>query len=183
MKRNAFTLVEMLVTLSILAVVLSIALPNMAAMVERQRLRMTVFELLGALELTRAQAVGRGVPVLLVPNDAAGSDWASGWTVLQDRDGNRRPGPGDDIIAVHGPAPRGITIASRFSGHQTPAYIAYNGNGRSCHDKSGAGARWGTLSLYQGGEIRRIRINMLGRARACDPAQDGRSCTGGDDPP
>jgi type IV fimbrial biogenesis protein FimT len=32
--------------------------------------------------------------------------------------------------------------------------------------------RWGTVSLFHGGHIRRIKINMLGRARVCDPARD-----------
>jgi type IV fimbrial biogenesis protein FimT len=50
--------------------------------------------------------------------------------------------------------------------------------GRSCSDTSSMAARFGTLSLFQGRHTRRIKINMLGRARICDPARDGASCDG-----
>jgi type IV fimbrial biogenesis protein FimT len=33
------------------------------------------------------------------------------------------------------------------------------------------------VSLFHGGHIRRIKINMLGRARVCDPARDA-GCDG-----
>jgi type IV fimbrial biogenesis protein FimT len=183
MKRNGFTLVELMIALSIMGVLLSVALPGMAAMVERQRLRMAVFDLLGAVELARSQALARGTQVLLAPREAAGLDWASGWVVFVDRDGDRRPGLGDDIVSVHGPVARGIHIAAVFSSQQHPDYIAYNGSGRSANAGGGMAARWGTLTLVQGADSRRIRINMLGRARACDPGKDGSSCEGGSDTP
>ena len=52
--------------------------------------------------------------------------------------------------------------------------------GRSCSDTSSLAARWGTLSITSGQQARRIKINMLGRARICDPARDGASCGGAD---
>jgi type IV fimbrial biogenesis protein FimT len=69
-----------------------------------------------------------------------------------------------------------------FTNSARPYYIAYNGAGRSCADGNSAAARWGTVSLYHGGHIRRIKINMLGRARVCDPARDA-GCDGASAPP
>lgn len=179
MKARGLTFVELVAVLAIGALLMALALPDLRAMVERQRLRAAVSDLLVAIEQARFQAISRGVRVLLVPNDARGADWAAGWTVLVDRDGDRRPGAGDTVLAVHEPLHKGITVASAFSSHQLPDYIAYNGVGRSCADTNGAAARWGSLTLSQGSQLRRIRINMLGRARACDPASDGAACEGG----
>ena len=80
----------------------------------------------------------------------------------------------------HGPLAAGIAVDAVFSGQQGASYLAYNSMGRSCSDTSSLAARWGTLSLVQGQQIRRIKINMLGRARMCDPARDGVNCTGPD---
>ncbi len=179
MKARGFTLVELLTVLAVLALLLSVGLPDLAAMVAHQQLRASVFDLLSAVNHTRSEAISRGMPVLLVPNDPAGVNWAAGWTVLVDRDGDRRPGAGDTIIAVHGPLQKGIRVSTRFSHPQQPDYIAYNGSGRGCTDTSGLAARWGSLMLFQGDQERHISINMLGRARVCDPAREPASCSQG----
>ena len=72
---------------------------------------------------------------------------------------------------------QGLAVGFSFTSPAPPFYIAYNGAGRSCRDSNPAAARYGTLSLFHGGGIRRIKINMLGRARSCDPARD-KSCDG-----
>jgi type IV fimbrial biogenesis protein FimT len=87
-----------------------------------------------------------------------------------------RPGA-DELIAEHGPLAPGIAVDFAFTNVAPPYYIAYNGAGRSCADGNSAAARWGTVSLFHGGHIRRIKINMLGRARVCDPARDA-GCDG-----
>jgi type IV fimbrial biogenesis protein FimT len=58
--------------------------------------------------------------------------------------------------------------------------FAYNAAGRACSAGNSLAARWGTLSLTQGEDVRNIKINMLGRVRVCDPAQDRANCDGAD---
>ena len=86
------------------------------------------------------------------------------------------------ILAEDGPLAQGLAVVFSFTSPAPPFYIAYNGAGRSCRDSNPAAARYGTLSLFHGGGIRRIKINMLGRARNCDPARD-KSCDGPAAPP
>ena len=169
-------LVELLVVFALTAVLLAIALPDYGALVRRQQLRTAVVDLTGALALARAQALARAGRVELVPLDAGGSNWNAGWVVLVDRDGDRRPGPGDERIAVHGPLPAGMVLTTAFSTHQQPDYIAFNSGGRGCRADSALAARFGTLTLRAGDEQRRVIINMLGRVRVCDPLRDGDSC-------
>jgi type IV fimbrial biogenesis protein FimT len=179
---HGFSLAELMVVLAIASITLAIAAPDMRELLRAFQLKAAVNDLFGAIALTRSQAIARNAMVKLVPRDPAGEDWARGWTVFVDRDGDRRPGPGDEVIAVHGPLGAGIAVSVTLSSPAPPAYIAYNGAGRSCSDSSSAAARFGTLSLFHGARTRRIKINMLGRARVCDPARES-GCEGAQAPP
>ena len=179
--RRGFTLVELLAVLAIGASLLAIALPDLQALLRAQQLRAASSDLFEAIGLARAQAIARNTRIRLGPRDPAGSDWTKGWTVFADRDEDGAAGPGDDIIAVHGPLAPGLAFDMAFNGPAPPYYIAYNGAGRSCSATSSAAARPGTLSLFHGGAVRRIKINMLGRARMCNPARDDH-CEGADAP-
>jgi type IV fimbrial biogenesis protein FimT len=183
------SLIELLVVLAIASVALGLAAPDLSALLRIQHLKAASAELFAAVDLARAQALARGEIVVLAPRDAAGIDWRSGWTVFVDRDGNGRPGPGEERILEHGPLAPGMAVDFAFTSAAPPHYIAYNGAGRGCSAANGAQSRLGTLSLFAGpqsgptgGAVRRIKINMLGRARLCDPARDA-GCDGAAAPP
>jgi type IV fimbrial biogenesis protein FimT len=176
MRRGA-TLVELVAVLAIVAMLGALALPGMGELIAARRLDSAAVDLFGAIDLTRAQAIARGDQVQLVPLEPTGADWSQGWVVFVDADGDRRPGPGEEIIASHGPVADGIVFTFNFTSNKLPHYIAYSASGRSCRDTSSLAARWGTISLHQGGNIRRIKINMLGRSRMCRPERDA-SCDG-----
>ncbi len=179
--QRGMTLPELIIVTAIAATLLAVGLPNLQALVHAQQVRSATNDLFGAINLARAQAIARNERVKMVPRDPEGTQWARGWTVFADRDGDGEPGPPDDIIAVHGPLPSGVASVFAFTSPAAPYYIAYNGAGRSCSDTSSASARWGTLSLFYGSAIRRIKINMLGRARVCDPQRDA-NCEGAEAP-
>lgn len=176
------TLSELVVVLGIAAVAFAVAAPDLHALVAAQQLKAAASDLHGAILLTRAQAIARNQRVKLMPRGPGGADWTQGWTVFVDRDGDRAPGPDDEVLAVHGPLPEGLRIDFSFTRSAPPQYIAYNGAGRSCSDTSGSASRLGTLSLFHGEGARRIKINMLGRVRLCNPARDD-GCDGADAPP
>lgn len=175
-REAGFSLPELLTVLGIAAILAALALPNMGAVLRAQQLKVAVNDLFGSIGLTRAQALARNSRVQLAPRDPLGTDWTRGWTVFVDHDGDGMPGPGDEIVSDHAALPDGIAIRFAFTSAAAPFYIAYNGAGRSTANQSDA-ARFGTLSLFQGSAIRRIKINMLGRARICDPARDD-TCEG-----
>ncbi|MEX5744136.1 GspH/FimT family pseudopilin [Massilia sp. X63] len=171
------TLAELAVVLAIASVAYAVAAPDLHALVAGQQLKAASGELLDAIAATRAQAIARGEQVKLAPRDPLGADWTQGWTVFIDRDGDRQPGAPDELLAVHGPLPPGLRVDFSFTQSAPPQYIAYNGAGRSCSDTNSSAARLGTLSLFHGGQVRRIKINMLGRVRICNPARDN-GCDG-----
>ncbi|RJG16624.1 GspH/FimT family pseudopilin [Massilia cavernae] len=178
-RHRGFSLVELMVVTSIAAILLGVAVANLGALLRQQQLRTALGDMFGAIDLTRSHAIALGRRVYMTPT---ATDWRDGWTVFVDADGDGRPSAGDKLVAVHGPLADGIAVRSTFTSPATPDYISYNGGGRSCSHASTMAARWGTLSLSTDGQVRRIKINMLGRARACNPALDGASCTGADPP-
>lgn len=176
------SLAELAVVLGMVAITAALAAPGLHRIVQGQELRVAASDLYSAVQLARSQAMARNEPVILTPNDAAGIDWSRGWTVYVDRDNNRQAGAGDEILAVRATLAQGVQVSYSFASAAAPQYIAYNGAGRSCSDTSSAAARPGTLSLFHGGGVRRIKINMLGRPRLCNPARDP-GCDGVAAPP
>ena len=181
-RQSGFSLIELLAVTAIAAILLAAGAPSLRETIRVQQLKTASGDLFAAIGLARAQALARGEIVTVLPKGAGGADWRQGWTVFLDRDGDRQPGAGDTVLAEHGPLAPGMAAAFTFTTSAPPFYIAYNGAGRSCRDSNPAAARYGTLSLFHGGGIRRIKINMLGRARSCDPARDA-SCDGPAAPP
>jgi type IV fimbrial biogenesis protein FimT len=170
------SLPELCIVLAVAAISLAMAAPDLRDLVRTQQLKAAAGDLFAAIDLARAQALARGRQVRLVPLDPDGADWRRGWRVVDDRAGGDGAGAAE-LITEHGPLASGIAIDFAFTNLAPPYYIAYNGAGRSCADGNSAAARWGTVSLFHGGHIRRIKINMLGRARMCDPARDA-GCDG-----
>ncbi|WP_267874323.1 GspH/FimT family pseudopilin [Zemynaea arenosa] len=166
-----YTLVEVLTTVAVLAVLAGLAIPNLAPVIERIAFRRAADELFESITFARNSAMARGETVLVVPDEPARRDYAAGWTVFVDRDGDARATGADTILQRHPALPQRVRVQSAFT-QQGPAYVAYNGGGRSCTAASSTAARWGSITLARDGEARRIRIAMLGRARLCDPQRD-----------
>ena len=72
MHSHAFSLIEMLVALSIAALLLAIGAPSLHALTAQQQMRTAVNDLFAAIGLTRSLAITRGATALLAPLDPAG---------------------------------------------------------------------------------------------------------------
>ncbi|GGL96606.1 GspH/FimT family pseudopilin [Pseudomonas asuensis] len=86
---RGFTLIELMVTVAVLAIVLTIAVPSFNNLIQSSRARALVSELNGALQIARSEALKRRKNVIVCPrNDTgtdcdSGADWSSGWLVRQ----------------------------------------------------------------------------------------------------
>ncbi|SFV01524.1 GspH/FimT family pseudopilin [Pseudoduganella namucuonensis] len=175
---RGFTLVELVVALLIAGVLAGTAAPAYQTMLERQRMRAALNDLLGDIALTRSLAIGRGAIVVLAQADP-GAGWDQGWTVFADRNGNRRRDPGEESFHKQAALAHGLHIRAQFTAGTGNSYIAYNAAGRSCRSDNSQAARWGTFTLEAGEQRRHIKINMLGRVRVCDPSTQP-DCAGAD---
>ena len=87
-----FTLIEVIVTISVLGILLSIAVPSFSKMIERNRVSTGTNEFISALMLTRSEAVTRSLPMSLCVSsngttcNAALDDYSKGWLIFSDCD-------------------------------------------------------------------------------------------------
>lgn len=77
-----FTLVELMVTLAVLAILIGVAMPSFTALTHRNRLTAAANELVGAMQTARMEAIRRNSRVVLCPTTTgtacadAGTDWS-----------------------------------------------------------------------------------------------------------
>ncbi len=80
-----FTLVELIITLTIAAILVTVAVPSFQDVIQNNRVTTQANEFLTALSIARSEALKRGRNVTMTA-DTAGS-WENGWTIT-DNAGN-----------------------------------------------------------------------------------------------
>lgn len=84
---RGFTLLELLVTISIVAILVAVAVPSMESSNKRGQVKAHQRHFLGALNYARSEAVSRNKLVsMCASNDGAtcGTNWSGGWLIFVD---------------------------------------------------------------------------------------------------
>ncbi|MDQ6638508.1 MAG: GspH/FimT family pseudopilin [Pseudomonadota bacterium] len=121
-----FSLIEMLTTMSIIAILLAIASPGLASLSSANALSSAQGELAAAMMLARGEALKRSTTVgLAATSPVRGAEFSGGWIVFVDANGNGTFDSGETIVrqqpAFHGD----VRVAT--SGGTT--VVAFNGRG------------------------------------------------------
>ena len=78
---HGFTLIELMVTLAVFAVLLMIAVPSMRPFLLSQSIKSASMDLNSTVALARSEAIKRNAVVAVTPVDT--TDWSKGWSVAQ----------------------------------------------------------------------------------------------------
>lgn len=164
--QSGFTLVELLVTIAVLAIVLALGVPGYAKLVNHARLSSTTNDLISALALARSEAIRRGVRVTVCKSAAPMSEepvcqtrgtWQTGWIAFVDRNQTGQRDSDDQLLRVWQGTDRASISASNFN-----TYVSYMPDGRSRGPNNLA---TGSLTICLAGNQRKIILNSTGRVR------------------
>ncbi len=102
-KIHGITLIEVLLTLVIAAVLMSIAIPSYKTLSTRNQVVAQSNQLVAAMHLARSEAIKRGLPITLckgVGNRCvtSGPGWEQGWLVFVDDNANGQRNRGEIVI-------------------------------------------------------------------------------------
>jgi len=155
-RHRGVTLVELMVALTVLAVLLGVGVPSFARMMAANRMASRTNELVGALNLARMEAVRRGDFVTL-RTGGSGGDFSSGWRLFVDAEADGTQDASATLREMTGLT--GTTAMKRVTRSGTPGAYSYADSSAADRDYIVFNAR----GANQGGAAAFFRI--------CDPGQ------------
>jgi type IV fimbrial biogenesis protein FimT len=176
-KKNAsrgFTLVEMLVTIAIVAMLTVLGLPSLRGTLERNAVSGQVNTFIGSLRYARSEAIKRGLSIKMcravnaesagTPACATGSGnaspgWATGWIVFIDRNDNGTVDATDILLR----AQEEITSSGGIVAGAATIVFIFRPNGMLA--SSGAGQFTFKSKSLDATQERRVCVSIQGRAR------------------
>ena len=142
--QSGFTLLELMVTIFIVALVMGFGVPMMTQQMQGSRMASNVNDFVAAMHLAKAEAIKQRTPVTVCSSADAlsgtptcsGNNFGTGegWVVFVDNndgdangfgDGDIIVDPGEQIIQVHGPISANMTMQGNGP------YVSFGGNGFS----------------------------------------------------
>ena len=138
---RGFTLYELLITLGLTALLLSIAVPSFTATLARSRQAVELNALFHAVHLARKESILRRKVVSLCPSAGGqrcdpGTDWSAGWILFEnaDRDSPPQVDPGEMLLKDH-------RVSDGYPDPRQSAGIHVTGHLSSCHERHLRGLR------------------------------------------
>lgn len=146
-RARGFTLVELMVVVSLVAVVSTLAAPSLSTLIASMNAKSASFDLVGDLAMARSESLKRNAAVSVAP--ISGS-WTNGWRVT--------------TAGEAGPLRERGALPSRISLSAPAAGVVFQPNGRLSDGE--LASSWSITSTQEGVAPRCVVITPTGTARA-----------------
>ncbi len=177
-----FTLIELVVTIAIAAVLAALAVPSFIQYQRNSELTSLTNSLLAAVNAAKGEAMKTGRNAFVIPK---GSGWNSGWIVYVDMNRDNSYTEGTDIAVQTQDALKGyFSITGNSIAAGASPYVKFDNSGYSVDTSAAAApvalsltiARTDVPSTSALEETRRVVVARTGRVRTCKPSTDT-TCT------
>lgn len=170
-RQSGFSLIELMVTVAVLAIILGLAAPSFTNLMHQNRLTAAANEVVGALQTAKMEAIRRNTRVALCPSttgtSCSGSDWSQ-FVIFVDGNSNGVLNAGETIVQNVEVTRAGAGISATG----TANLIRFGPDGRV---RVGAGAATqGAVSLVSNKlsastNTRRVQV-VASRVSVCNPS-------------
>ncbi len=198
-KYTGYTLIELMTMLAVVAILLTVGVPQLQVYFQGNRMVTNTNDLVTALHLARSEAIRRGLRTTICKSSNAdstapicntGASWKDGWLVfVEDATGAIRgavgvyePSSGDELVRVHAAAEgSNTTITAKNS--TLNDYVSFTSRG--VPKLANGGAQSGVFAICDvrgfkntaGNVIARgVELNAAGRVRSTNDATKIVSC-------
>ena len=166
--RNGFTIIELMVTVALLAVMLAVGIPGFANLFQVNNIAEISNRFVSSMMLARSEAISENTTVIMCQVNGAGTacdndgQWEDGWTVWIDLDGDNVI-DNNEHIARENPLPANYTLRSVNNSFANS--ITFSPTGDASGDVASAADILRLCEPDRNSDLARlIFINAVGRA-------------------
>jgi type IV fimbrial biogenesis protein FimT len=140
---RGFTLVELITTLAVAGILVTLAVPSFSEVIKNNRLVTQANDFVTALNLARSEAIRRSGRVTLCKSSnqvscSSGGAWDQGWIVFNDVNGDGVvTNPTTNVLRVHSSLSNGVTLHGDAN---LADYVSYVSSGATQKFAGGASA-------------------------------------------
>jgi type IV fimbrial biogenesis protein FimT len=172
--QEGFTLGEVLATLAVVGVSLSLVVPSLDSLTRSNQRANAINELVATMHVARSEAITRNTPVVVCPSEdgrtCARVAWETGWIRFVDSNGDYLPEAGETVLGV---APPVAGLQIRTDTFDTA--FAYAPTGRvAAPDGGEAGGDFTFCASGNSTDAQVVSVSALGQPMLASHHADGR---------
>lgn len=175
LQHAGFTLVELLVVMTIAAILLAVGIPNLRSFIISNRLAAASNDFFSALNLARSEAIKRSASVTLARKSSTTKNWSDGWTITAGGVTVRESDALGDQLTIYsdnGGAASVVFDAQGRAGAAALFVVCYGGSVTADGEQ-----RARAIFVNTAGRVRPAQINPSSRKPIDEAGTDISTCT------